>query len=126
MLILFYGNDSVAGKARMAAMKAEKASVRLYHSIACQEAEHADGIEFMPDVPADERARLEALFGFAGHRQPPFAPPAPVAAEKPADMASLAAGKGPGGRWYVKRGKEIVSGPYPTEDAASAAAMKAG
>jgi hypothetical protein len=34
------------------------------------------------------------------------------------------AGKGPGGRWYVKRAKEIVSGPYPDESAATAAAEK--
>lgn len=32
----------------------------------------------------------------------------------------LTIGKGPRGKWYVKRGKEIVSGPYETEDEAKA------
>lgn len=30
-------------------------------------------------------------------------------------------GKGPRGKWYVKQGKELVSGPYETEDEARAA-----
>lgn len=35
----------------------------------------------------------------------------------------LHVGKGPRGKFYVKRGKEIVSGPYETEDAAKARAV---
>ena len=33
----------------------------------------------------------------------------------------LRVGRGPRGAWYVKRGKEFVSGPYESEDAAVAA-----
>lgn len=33
---------------------------------------------------------------------------------------NLTIGKGPRGKFYVKRGKEIVSGPYETEDEAKA------
>lgn len=33
---------------------------------------------------------------------------------------NLTIGKGPRGKWYVKRGKEIVSGPYETEGEAKA------
>lgn len=36
---------------------------------------------------------------------------------------SATIGKGPRGKWYVKRGKEIVSGPYETEDEAKARAI---
>ena len=35
--------------------------------------------------------------------------------------APLTTGKGPGGRWYVKRGREIVTGPFKTEAEAEAA-----
>lgn len=33
----------------------------------------------------------------------------------------LTVGKGPGGRWYVKRGKEIVTGPFASKEDADAA-----
>lgn len=33
----------------------------------------------------------------------------------------LEAKKGPGGRWYLKRGKDIYSGPFESEQAATAA-----
>lgn len=43
------------------------------------------------------------------------------------DPASLAASKGPGGRWFVKRGNEIVTGPFETEaDAKKAAGIEGG
>lgn len=35
----------------------------------------------------------------------------------------LTVGKGPRGKFYVRRGKEIVSGPYETEDEAKARAV---
>lgn len=38
---------------------------------------------------------------------------APEASEPPAPDTTV--GKGPRGRWYVKRGKEIVAGPFATE-----------
>jgi hypothetical protein len=37
------------------------------------------------------------------------------------DVGGLSVGKGPGGRFYVKRGKEIVTGPYASEEDARAA-----
>lgn len=64
----------------------------------------------------------------------PPSPPAPAVPRDPLDhdgdgrkggsLPLATAGKGPGGRWYVKRAKEIVSGPYPDESAAQAAAEK--
>jgi hypothetical protein len=36
--------------------------------------------------------------------------------------SDLTVGKGPRGKWYVKRSKEILSGPYETEDEAKARA----
>ena len=44
-----------------------------------------------------------------------------LAVAEPEDDTPLSVGKGPGGRWYVKRGREIVTGPFPTEAAAKAA-----
>ena len=41
-----------------------------------------------------------------------------------ADDALPRAAKGPGGRWYVKRGKDVISGPYGSEDEANAAAER--
>ena len=35
--------------------------------------------------------------------------------------AGLRACKGPGGRWFVKQGKDIVGGPFATEAEAEAA-----
>lgn len=37
---------------------------------------------------------------------------------KGGSLPHLSVGKGPGGRFYVKRGKEIVTGPYASEDEA--------
>lgn len=36
--------------------------------------------------------------------------------------SGLTVGRGPRGKFYVKRGKEIMSGPYETEDEAKAKA----
>lgn len=36
---------------------------------------------------------------------------------------NLTIGKGPRGKWYVKRSKEIVSGPYETESEAKVRAV---
>lgn len=45
-----------------------------------------------------------------------------VAAQE-SDASGLTVGKGPRGKFYVKRGKEIVSGPYETEEDAKARAV---
>jgi len=49
-------------------------------------------------------------------------PPEPVAEVKASEVEALTVGKGPRGKWYVRRGKEIVSGPYDSEDEATARA----
>ncbi|MBB6306227.1 hypothetical protein [Xanthobacter tagetidis] len=86
------------------------------------------------DKPADGAPADPAAAEKAPHDAPPSPPAPPAAPRDPLDhdgdgrkggSAPLAtAGKGPGGRWYVKRAKEIVSGPYPDETAAQAAAEK--
>lgn len=52
-------------------------------------------------------------------------PSEPVAETKAAAQApeGLKVAKGPRGKWYVRRGKEIVSGPYDSEDEAKARAV---
>ncbi|MGB3389550.1 MAG: hypothetical protein WBA88_16380 [Pseudaminobacter sp.] len=47
----------------------------------------------------------------------------PVSDEGERKAEGLAVGKGPRGKFYVKRGKEIVSGPYETEEDAKARAV---
>ena len=37
------------------------------------------------------------------------------------ETPGLVVGKGPRGKWYVKRGKEIMEGPFETEAMAKAA-----
>lgn len=46
---------------------------------------------------------------------------APTGAQPVKSVAELSVGKGPRGRWYVKRGKEIITGPFDTEAGAEAA-----
>ena len=41
--------------------------------------------------------------------------------DAPDEPEALHVGKGPGGRFYLKRGKERVSGPYDDQEAADAA-----
>lgn len=47
----------------------------------------------------------------------------PVVEEAEPTASGLTVGKGPRGKFYVKRGREIVSGPYETEDEAKARAV---
>lgn len=60
-----------------------------------------------------------AAMGMVRHNTP---------ADRAADPnAPLTAIKGPGGRWFVKRGNEIVTGPFETEaDAKKAAGIEGG
>ncbi|MCC0013676.1 MAG: hypothetical protein H6877_10200 [Rhodobiaceae bacterium] len=128
MKIIFCGDrlgDEM--RANLAVRRAKGEDVRGYLSYACQEAEPADEIEFLDDVPNGERSRINTLFGVRGvNRSEPNAGKGEAiqiaAGEPPADPV-LTAGKGPGGRWYVKRGKEIVTGPFETQEAAAAAAV---
>lgn len=48
---------------------------------------------------------------------------APANDEGKRETEGLTVGKGPRGKFYVKRGKDIVSGPYETEDEAKARAV---
>jgi hypothetical protein len=52
-----------------------------------------------------------------------YAPQDMAAAAKPNDTDDddLRIAKGPGGRLYIKRGKEIVSGPFASQEEAEAA-----
>lgn len=123
MKILFCG-DRLGDEMRsiLARRRADGEEVRGYLSYACQETEPADGIEFLDDVPQHERERLGRLFGIEASVAPAPKPVAQVRVEKDKSAAAdLNAGKGPGGRWYVKRGKEIVTGPFETQEAAEAA-----
>jgi hypothetical protein len=117
MKIVFYGSDGAAGKARATELRAAKVHCRLVQADACYEAEACDEIEFMPDVSAFDRQRLSALFGKGGDGAPAKADPAPA-------ENSLSIGKGPGGRWYVKDGKTVHSGPYASEAEAKSALAK--
>ena len=47
----------------------------------------------------------------------------PVSDDAEQAGSGLTVGKGPRGKFYVKRGKDIVSGPYDTEDEAKARAV---
>lgn len=84
-------------------------------------------IKYEPHPVSPERkAELRA----AGYRiidavyAPKGAEAAPAAEPNAGKPVGLAVGKGPGGRFYVKRGKEIVTGPYATADEAEAALAK--
>lgn len=116
MKIVFYGTDGEAGKARAKELRVTKVTCRLIQANVCYEAEPCTEIEFLPDVDQQERARLSALFGKGGDAASAqeIAPPNP----------GLTVGKGPGGRWYVKDGKTVHSGPYANEAEANAAWAK--
>lgn len=116
MKIVFYGSDGAAGKARATELRAAKVHCRLVQADACYEAEACDEIEFMPDVSAFDRQRLSALFGKGAE--------AALAKEVAPPKPGLSVGKGPGGRWYVKDGKTVHSGPYANEAEAEAALAK--
>lgn len=119
MKLLFYGTDGAAGKARALELRKgpPKMGCRLVHAEACREAEECDDIEFMPDVPSFERARINALFGKTAR-------PSPEAAAIKANPLGLKVGLGPGGRIYIRNGREMHSGPFDTVEAAEAALAK--
>lgn len=75
-----------------------------------------------PERKAELRAAgyriIDAIYAPKGAEA---SPAGQIETDKPAD---LAVGKGPGGRFYVKRGKEIVTGPYATAGEAEAALAK--
>lgn len=117
MYILFYHEDGAAAKVLAQEGRDHGERVRVVHSVACREREEAKGIAFMPDVPEFERNRLEALFEMEGAA----APERDLIQE---ENNQLRVAKGPGGRIYLKRGKEIHSGPFEDEAMAEAALAK--
>ena len=124
MKIVIYGKDSDAGKARTKELRAgtatgEKVTCQLIQAEACNEAEECDELEFMPDVSAYDRERLNILFGKLG--QPYGAAPADATQDAPPTDIGLKVGLGPGGRIYIRKGREIHSGPFDTSEAAEAA-----
>jgi hypothetical protein len=61
--LLFYGNDAKAAKSKNQS-DSKSDSVQIVQADAYQgERMEADQIEFMDDVPADQRARIEAIWG---------------------------------------------------------------
>jgi hypothetical protein len=120
MKLLFYGTDGAAGKARAMELRKgpPKMVCRLIHAEACREAEECDDIEFMPDVPPFERARISTLFGKTAWPSPE------AAAAIKANALGLKVGLGPGGRIYIRKGREMHSGPFDTVEAAEAALAK--
>lgn len=85
MHLIFYGEQGDAAKAKAAELRKGKdgRKARAVHCYACREAEAASSIDFMPDVPVQERARLTELFKMApplpGAELPPPPPPSPFA-----------------------------------------------
>lgn len=123
---VFYFDDSTAGVEAADRIRSEtNDDVILYDILACREAEKADALTFTADVPEFERARIEKLFGsqgeiLAGEHHESTRDPLDHDGDgrKGGSLPHLSVGKGPGGRFYVKRGKEIVTGPYASEDEA--------
>jgi|APCry1669192522_1035417.scaffolds.fasta_scaffold02312_2 hypothetical protein len=112
--ILFYSEDGPAAKARAAEMRDKDKIVRPIHSVVVSELLHCDAFEFMPDVPADERDRIAALFGVTVSTGPSTIEKVMIGAD---EYRAQHRGKG---RWYVMRGDEIISGPYAKEDVEAA------
>lgn len=80
MFRLFYHEDAAAAVARGKEMRVNKRQVSVTHTLACNEADAVDGIDFMPDVPPFERRRLSKMFGIAEGAvlaPPPLMPPPP-------------------------------------------------
>lgn len=119
MKIIIYGKDGDAAKVRTKELRIQKVHLVLLQAEACTEAEECDELEFMPDVSAYERERLNVLFGKLG--QPYGTAPAGASQDTPPADVGLKVGLGPGGRIYIRKGREIHSGPFDTNEAAEAA-----
>ncbi len=82
MFRLFYHEDAAAAVAKGKEMRVNKRQVSVTHTLACNEADAVDGIDFMPDVPPFERQRLRKLFGVTDGAAvvppPPGPPPSPL------------------------------------------------
>lgn len=117
--IVVFGHDSEAARAAALSKRALLVEARQFT------APHDPGVVaicFMPDVMSFDARRIE---DFHPDAKIEYLGDTPVVkrAEKPA--SGLVAAKGPGGRWFVKRGNEIVTGPFETEaDAKKAAGIE--
>lgn len=69
-------------------------------------------------VTPERKAELRA----AGYKiiDAVFAPEGEIAPVEQHTESELTTGKGPGGKWFVKRGKDRVSGPFETDEEAAA------
>lgn len=92
MLRLFYHEDAAAAVAKGKEMRMNKRQVSVTHTLACNEADAVDGIDFMPDVPPFERKRISKMFGVpeSGAIPPPPAPPPSPLDTLPANWAKNA------------------------------------
>ncbi len=74
------------------------------------------------DAEMARRAEIQAIRNRHYERVAAGETQQPVSDEGDRKAEGLTVGKGPRGKFYVKRGKEIVSGPYETEEDAKARA----
>lgn len=117
--LIFFGHDGQAAKQRAAELRNGLANAFVRQADAFTgDVETADRIVLMPDVPAYAMARLEAAY--AGKIEGG----ASVVVTETAEADGLTVGKGPRGKFYVKRAKEIITGPFDIEDDAIAAKVR--
>lgn len=119
MKLIFYGTDGEAGKARRSELLAGKVECRLLHAMACKEPEPCETIEFMPDVTASERQRIANLFSLPDVAGGEVSKP-----NSDSNPHELKVGLGPRGKIYIRRGREIHSGPFNTQADAEEALAK--
>lgn len=115
--LVVHGPDAKAGKELSREMRA-----LLVNATVLQTKEDPDigRVVVMPDVMFYDLRRIEDMYPgivevHGGAKE---------VKTKKVVPAGFTVGKGPGGRWFVKRGKEIITGPFATEDEAKAALEK--
>jgi hypothetical protein len=117
-VLIFFGDDGFAAKQRAAEFRNGLTNAFVRHASAfVGEIEIADRVVLMPDVSPYDATRLIAAYGDKVEGQPPSAPGA-------TEPECFTVGKGPRGKFYVKRGKEIITGPFETEAEANSAAER--
>jgi hypothetical protein len=111
-IMLYCGEDAAAGKAYAAFLRNRDADVSQNSVFEFDgKPERCDRVVFMPDVPGWLRKRLTVAYG--GKVSIAGAPEASPKEEAPAP--SLTVGKGPRGKFYVKRGTERIAGPFESQ-----------
>jgi len=111
--LIFFGEDGQAAKQRAAELRNGLTDAFVRQATAfIGEAEKADRVVIMPDVPRGEAERIAKVYGEKVDGAP--APALICTNDKPSgEYRAQHRGKG---RWYVMRGDEIISGPYEKDD----------